>query len=546
MGVSGEDLRRRRIQKDVNNTSGYLWNGRMMNGSSTSTTESAESTPLSEVANTRIRSRPDHPTTVPANMGDKSEPPDSDVSDNDTPFKPQATLRFSTRRTKDEITLRERVDLSTFNGTSTLRTSREKHQSKKKSTSGKVATYHKKSTALPIHKKEKATPDLELSGPDAEFMNRVKEQLKLHMEKMRKEHKYQLVSALRRARIDIDKPQEGAQHYDKESPFKAMKPIELREYDLEEDTDISQYHTKLSIKHKEQGTSTFGDKELLYCPSIDVRSFKDCHPSLIKPNTRFNIVPKYHIYTTLANNVMVEDDDILRFVPYLGEESNEAEDAELFEENYALDLSKHARENGQQRELVEWISEDIERLLNLFETSINALSFYLIGDLETVHGVDAVSMEKSRQFFFAPDHDPEYHKTKSELAQRRRNLKPVKADELRRAEIVCRALRDVVGVRAWFVLKAITNEGKHRALANLGPCAEDRYRPLFSNDEDYEQSPEEQKMAVLSGGNPIPYQIDSYAKLHCPVCYMHQCPFHAATESISDSVISISSISHKI
>lgn len=296
----------------------------------------------------------------------------------------------------------------------------------------------------------------------------------------------------------------------------------------------------------------FGDKELIYCPSIDVRTFKNLNPSAIDQSSRVTVVPKYHIYTTLANNITVDDDDVLRFQPYLGEEADEVNDPLLFEENYPLDITRHARENGQQREskfyreelspvmltvilVVEWICDELPRLLNKFELLQKSLSYYLIGDLKRVPGINAKAMEKTRKRFFPPDHDPTYPKTRDELSQRRRNLgRPedagIDAAQLRKAELVCKALRDVMGVRAWWVLKALSNEGKHRALQPFTGRIED-FPAILPTDNEPEITTQEHKLAILSGGNPIPYQLDTYTKLHCPVCYMHQCPFHALPDS---------------
>jgi hypothetical protein len=172
--------------------------------------------------------------------------------------------------------------------------------------------------------------------------------------------------------------------------------------------------------------------------------------------------------------------------------------------------------------VVEWICDNVSRLLTKFQTSFNGISYYLIGDLKTVEGVDAKAMERTRKSFFPPDHDPDYHKTKNELRQREKKLRPVDAGELHRAEIICKALREVVGVRAWFVLKAISNEGKHRALQpTYCRAREDECPPLLPTDNESERTAEEHKLAILSGGNPIPYHIDSYTKLQCQVCYMY-------------------------
>lgn len=62
-------------------------------------------------------------------------------------------------------------------------------------------------------------------------------------------------------------------------------------------------------------------------------------------------MPKYHAYTTLRNNILAEDDEVMRYFPYFGEEAaeNDTLDTLNLEEAY-VDRTKSMQEDNQRGE----------------------------------------------------------------------------------------------------------------------------------------------------------------------------------------------------
>lgn len=62
-------------------------------------------------------------------------------------------------------------------------------------------------------------------------------------------------------------------------------------------------------------------------------------------------LPKYHAYLTLRNNILAEDDEVMRYFPYFGEDAAENDDlAALNLEEAFVDKTKNAQEENMRAE----------------------------------------------------------------------------------------------------------------------------------------------------------------------------------------------------
>lgn len=139
--------------------------------------------------------------------------------------------------------------------------------------------------------------------------------------------------------------------------------------------------------------------------------------------------------------------------------------------------------------------------------SVNAMTHYLIGDIRQLDG-DPVLLHERREHAL-PDHF-ELQDSKI-LTARTRLVQPVSADELKVAEAVCYVFKQTTNVSAWEVIRKVSQPVKN----SMSPTKHTASGTSASANEKCDQ-----EVALLTGGNPWPYSLDSYAHLYCLVCFM--------------------------
>lgn len=140
------------------------------------------------------------------------------------------------------------------------------------------------------------------------------------------------------------------------------------------------------------------------------------------------------------------------------------------------------------------------------KVSVNAMTHYLIGDIRQLSGDYAVNLERREGAL--PDHF-ELQDAKI-LAARTRLVEPVNANELKAAEAVCQVFKQTTKVSAWEVIRKVSQPVKNSMSPTkhtTGTCASATEKG-------------DKEVATLTGGNPWPYSLDSYAHLYCLVCFM--------------------------
>ena len=150
----------------------------------------------------------------------------------------------------------------------------------------------------------------------------------------------------------------------------------------------------------------------------------------------------------------------------------------------------------------------IDRFLTDLSLDLNTISQYLIGDLSSTGWPAA--RKKNREKFLPEDFDF----TDSTVTSAVKKLTPVSAHDLQRAETVCTVFFDVMDFSLWEVAKrkeecVRTSLNPMRAtLGGQGMAAT------------LAGGKEADAVAALTGGNPQPYCLESYAALNCLYCYM--------------------------
>lgn len=156
--------------------------------------------------------------------------------------------------------------------------------------------------------------------------------LKKHLTEMQKTHAYIVKSALTAARLDLNARKLPPNIiYDRVSPFKGMKSIEITSAEAKErKCDVGKFAVKFHGKGVEN---------------------KFLVPAVISVTPKgLAQMPKYHSYTTLRNNILADDDEVMRYFPYFGEDAEEEEINQLNLEDTFVDRTKASAEDGRRSE----------------------------------------------------------------------------------------------------------------------------------------------------------------------------------------------------
>lgn len=143
---------------------------------------------------------------------------------------------------------------------------------------------------------------------------------------------------------------------------------------------------------------------------------------------------------------------------------------------------------------------------------------YLIGDISRIHhGANQSRNDAIRRESLPDDFDLEDAK----LKYLRESLEPVNVKDLEKAEPVCRVFKQQTKVSIWEVVKRANQMVKDSiSPAKLSTGATGTSR------KEQREAEREREVAMLTGGNPQPYSLESYAVLNCLLCFMHECRFH--------------------
>lgn len=238
-----------RSQRVINNADEFSVDRLLPNGI-TNRTESRESTSSWDApsSKSRSRSRSSRRTITAPGISGKIVTEQTDTSDNDSQNPTNEPI--SSRRSNAVYPLRE-IEAFTTVPVPVPKPRPRGRPPKNKHFFPQQQQLSQNSTPS-VAGTSSTTPDETISESDLQYVTYVQDQLKAHMEKMRHEYKYDLIKSLRRARISIDKSSTEESkvtgYYDKESPFKNMTAITKLGSQLEEDADVSNFHTKLSIR----------------------------------------------------------------------------------------------------------------------------------------------------------------------------------------------------------------------------------------------------------------------------------------------------------
>lgn len=120
-----------------------------------------------------------------------------------------------------------------------------------------------------------------------------------------------------------------------------------------------------------------------------------------------------------------------------------------------------------------------------------------------------VRNESVRRESLPEDFDPDDPKVKA----CRESLEPVTQEELGRAEMACRVFKQQTKISMWEVVKRADQMVKD----SIGPARLTTGNTTGGKDKGGER---EKEVKELTGGNPLPYSLESYAALNCLLCFM--------------------------
>lgn len=151
----------------------------------------------------------------------------------------------------------------------------------------------------------------------------------------------------------------------------------------------------------------------------------------------------------------------------------------------------------------------LEQFLSEAGVSLDAVIQYLIGDISQIHGGNDPSGSSIRRAKYALPENFNLQDPKINAALQ--DVQAVDPRELELAERVCHIWKATTKMSLWEVVKKTS-----RAIKNsLSPAKHTASNAAAGPSEKCDI-----EVAALTGGNPWPYSLDSYASLNCLICYM--------------------------
>ncbi|KAK9478598.1 hypothetical protein V1514DRAFT_330535 [Lipomyces japonicus] len=210
-------------------------------------------------------------------------------------------------------------------------------------------------------------------------------------------------------------------------------------------------------------------------------------------------LPLYKDYTPLTIGVHVDDDEFLHYLPYFGENGEELglNLEEIFEDRTGI------HEFILQQERAKFMSTGFFKLISKIGITRTQLVSFFFNHVN--------SLSPSLQKLILPTHANDTSKSKNdkdvfEIEQTKRvMLQPfvtrlTQAGLLAKVEFFCKTFKQITKVSAWDVL----------ATFPVGRLIENK------------------KSSLRSLNHSQTYKFDSYSSLMCPLCFMHECPWHSA------------------
>ncbi|KAK9337883.1 hypothetical protein V1521DRAFT_447392 [Lipomyces starkeyi] len=196
-------------------------------------------------------------------------------------------------------------------------------------------------------------------------------------------------------------------------------------------------------------------------------------------------LPLYKDYTPLTTGVNVEDDEILRYLPYFGE--NGEEDGLNLEEMFEDKTESHAE--VLRREKAQFLAADFFNFMANYGLSKSQLVSYFLYNV----GSNAVVRK-----LVLPD--------KFELDEKKRKLleehtRKLDSSLVWKIELICRIFKEITRTSIWEIL-------------NLYPA-----NALI----------DDRRSSLRNSQSTAAFSLDSYASLLCSFCFMHECPWHDST-----------------
>lgn len=324
--------------------------------------------------------------------------------------------------------------------------------------------------------------------------------LKRHLDKAQEDHAYIVRYALTCARLDIDTipPYEGegiggrtGVIYDDESPFRNMKPIENVPA-----TQMGKNVSQLSVFHA-MGSNKMNGRTILRIPGVPTPIPKGLPP-----------MPGHHWFSKLRRNIVTEDDTIYRYIPYFGD--NDGVEFIPPIGMYDTDRSANIYENDEKGQIY---SDFVSSFLDEVNLSMNELFEYLFGDIRQLWGQDRSSKISAlaRRDSYLPEHDGEDAISADDEQIRiiKKRITPVTLRALQQAERVCKVFKVATNMSIWHAVK-------------------------FASDQTWDSIAETKRMIGFADKIPpkqeyttkITYSLNNYTALLCPICFIHECPFH--------------------
>jgi hypothetical protein len=342
----------------------------------------------------------------------------------------------------------------------------------------------------------------------------IRETLGRYLTDMKKDHVYIAKNVLAAARLDVDSrtPYMGNGKggrpgiiYDDVSPFKKMKSIQVLESEAPRNID----GIRLKVKHiTKPNTSTVRE---IFVPTV----LSKVTPGVLVPR-------KCRHFTTLRNNILGENEEEMRYLPYFGEGAEEDVLEGLDLSDWFTDKTKSSVEDGKTMECklpspyelntvltrldASFYISFMKNFLEEVDVSLDAVILYLIGDISQMYA-DQNSALARRKSTLPKDFDLTDPKVKT--AQKKATS--VELSELYAAETVCRVFKEMTGISVWEVAKKLSSVVKD----SLSPT-----KQMTTGASAVLNETGDKEVALLTGGNPWPYSLDSYASLCCVVCYM--------------------------
>ncbi|KAA8903843.1 hypothetical protein FN846DRAFT_47049 [Sphaerosporella brunnea] len=182
---------------------------------------------------------------------------------------------------------------------------------------------------------------------------------------MKKDHVYIAKNALAAARHDIESrtPHPGI-IYDEVSPFKKMKSIQVEENQAPKGANGIRFRVKHITK---PNTAAFQD---IFIPTVLAKAT----PGIMVPR-------KCRHFTTLRNNILGENEEEMRYLPYFGEGAEDDVLDALELSDLFIDKTKSSIEDGRIMECASFYNSFMLDFLMEVDVSLDAIIQYLIGDI---------------------------------------------------------------------------------------------------------------------------------------------------------------------